>query len=327
MFFASEVAAAVRLNPFKAPFEVLEDVWRRTCPEQYQSVVDALSGTGVRVMPAEERARELAATTEVGKVLDAALSDVKRAKGSASVSKLAKQVTKAVQQTDLDKESQQELSRYAKSALFTEYGRANESRAIRNYEKASDSTVRDSNVEFFHRTVGQVGGSGGAGKLPALDVAVGGRIDGLSGDRVVEVKNRIRGLKRRIPVYDVVQLQAYMYIVGRTAGELVERVKQRSRGEPTIRTTLIRWDDAFWEQHIRQPLLAFAELVHYLASNPAAQRKLLAARSRDEKQEVVHDLEAEALEESSARAMLEEELGEREHVGGGSASAGEGVKA
>lgn len=301
MFFASEVAAAVRLNPFKAPFEVLEEVWRRTCPEQYQAVADALSGAGVRVLPAEERAKELATTTGVGKILEAALDDVKKAKGSSAVSQLAKRVVSAVRDTELDQESQQELTKYATSALYTEYGRENEARAIRSYEQASDSTVRDSNVEFFHKPVGQVGRS------PGMEVAVGGRVDGLTADRVVEVKNRIRGLKRRVPVYDVVQLQAYMYIVGRSAGELVERAKYTARGAPTLRTTVIRWDQEFWEQHVRQPLLAFAELVHYLASNPAAQRRLLAARSRDEKLEVMQDLEAEAIEEARREVEVVEE--------------------
>uniref|UniRef100_A0A6C0I634 Uncharacterized protein n=1 Tax=viral metagenome TaxID=1070528 RepID=A0A6C0I634_9ZZZZ len=78
-------------------------------------------------------------------------------------------------------------------------------------------------------------------RYESLHYIIVGYIDGTSGDRIVETKNR-KHFWGSPPEYDLIQLRCYMKMKGNVDGVLLERF-------PTgiTRETLLHWDDSEWD--------------------------------------------------------------------------------
>ena len=165
--------------------------------------------------------------------------------------------------------------------------------AFESSAKGAQVVKRDN--KWRHRAVGTidavpdwaaeaVGGSSsrGVGETTAVEIVIGGRIDGWSKQHgLVEVKNRMRGLFNTVPMYERVQVHAYMYILGGAAlageggqvgvaGEenalshamLVQRLK---RDHAKSSTTKIEWDPELWRRSVVEPLLTHSRVMHRFA--------------------------------------------------------------
>lgn len=110
---------------------------------------------------------------------------------------------------------------------------------------AESRKLTQSNKRFYTREVCE-------------DVQVGGRVDGLCEDeRVVEeIKNRRRFWKIP-PVYDIIQLRVYMWLLGGWNGRLVEVFPDGS-----TRVTEVGWDPSEWEKLSDRIQLAARFLSH-----------------------------------------------------------------
>lgn len=146
--------------------------------------------------------------------------------------------TKDVQEKELIKE-------YAIQKVSTEYGIKNE------------ATVRD-DVNTRKKTTFIESKSFCVSAEPIITIGnhrifLGGRHDGIDeNNNLIEIKNRVKGLKKSVPIYELVQLHAYMYIFNVKQATLIENYKNQQKEH------VIDFDEGLWEE-IKFNLKAFME--------------------------------------------------------------------
>lgn len=128
-------------------------------------------------------------------------------------------------------------------------GVARETDAIDAYQARHGVEVFDRNAQFFTKRLGDA----------EYRCWVGGRVDGLQGDRVIEVKCRRNRFFSYLPEYEKVQVHAYMFVTGRGVSDMV----QYYDGE--IQTSTHMFDAVYWDGVCKSALRRCAWLRKVLA--------------------------------------------------------------
>lgn len=128
------------------------------------------------------------------------------------------------------------LQKQVRSAVNKRRGTLNESSAIQMYEMETGSTVIENNETFYKCNVGSM----------SNPCWIGGRIDGLTPTKLVEVKCRRNRLFQWLPAYEKVQINAYMAMVNRDTCDLV----QKFNGQ--IQVDTYAFDPVYWAQIVTE---------------------------------------------------------------------------
>ena len=137
-------------------------------------------------------------------------------------------------------------------------GVAREPEALDLFERQTGASVRDRNDRFY---VGNMGTS-------VQPCWLGGRVDGVHGDRVVEVKCRRNRFFSFLPEYERVQIHAYMHLTGKRECELV----QKFNGQ--IHTTVHAFDRDYWSGVCEEARTRWEHLTHVFADEQRQDRLL-----------------------------------------------------
>jgi hypothetical protein len=119
--------------------------------------------------------------------------------------------------TELSKETIQLISKEMKNMINTEYGIEKESNAIETFEKIENVKLNTSQ-DFFKCNLCTVDGK---------EFFLGGKLDGIHKDYIVEIKNRTRQFFYKIRDYEMIQIQLYMYILNYRKAKLVEKLNHK----------------------------------------------------------------------------------------------------
>ena len=336
--FASQIAAAAGMNPYKKAHHVMEELWKRECPVSYKAAFEGASekghpdevaaavtlveggaalcdkaiSHGNTAKTAEMVGESIASCTtgverniadlqtkldnlQVDDISQArkALKDVNKevavaaAAAVAAVSnatrtgaaadtmilkaaecargrqKQAKVKVAALESTDagaefvkVDKQLQatQKVAEELKKAVRTTFGTAREADVVTRYEaSAGVKVLRD--TKCYSKD------------LDGIDARFGGRVDGLiAGDCVLEIKNRVSRLFTSVPLYEMVQVQAYMELLDRPRAILLQCL--RKGGEVCLQSTEISRDRKMWKGTVLPRLAAFVAALEAVASDP-----------------------------------------------------------
>ena len=98
----------------------------------------------------------------------------------------------------------------------TRRGVQNEHKGIASYEKSKRIKLSDKNSKFYKKCIGETDSG--------TSVYVGGRVDGLAPDRVIEVKCRRSHFFKSLPIYEKVQTQAYLFLTEKPLVEVVQKL-------------------------------------------------------------------------------------------------------
>ena len=144
---------------------------------------------------------------------------------------LKKSIEDAASHTSTERVSASELQRALEGEVACRMGNKLESVAINAYEKHNKVTVNQMQTGYKSDTL-----------VTELDnnYIIYGRTDGLDGDTIIESKNR----KNRflgVPLYEKVQIHAYMYITNKSKGKLLENFNGDQREHNVV------FDPDFWE--------------------------------------------------------------------------------
>lgn len=223
LIHASEVAACVGRNPYKSRVEMLSIVLRR-----YD--VTAFEGSGHEIQEVVD-ARVVATARSEDLAIDAAINAVENSGIKASVQEVHEliRVGQAAAATStvgsMTPIVRATVARHCRDEAFRQFGIAKEGDSMRGLEQTVGMLTKDD--KYTKRRVN--------GLLP---VFVGGRVDGFAtppvrdGDTVarptvlVEIKNRMNRLFRRVVEYERIQCLTYMHIFNRRCAKLVERMDE-----------------------------------------------------------------------------------------------------
>eukprot|EP00938_MAST-03A_sp_MAST-3A-sp1_P006723 g6723.t1 len=115
-----------------------------------------------------------------------------------------------------------------------------------------DSTVSGNNAQWYYRKLGNTSRSD-------MLYGVGGRIDGFSNGKLVEVKNRVRRIPDNLPRYDMIQIQTYLHILRLPQCVVMQRLKNRKDVSSTLDVTA--WNTREWNARVASRLQIFSDFV------------------------------------------------------------------
>jgi hypothetical protein len=231
---ASKLAAVAGLHPYKARADVFEEFVRRYAPARADPTY----------LSAEQTARKALddLPAEAQEVVAQAIHSARSAATAQEVMALVPSDVPA------------QVAELARSAMSTAYGTRSENAARVTYGTAHAQTVTKDDVYTESRepwfTLPMPGVATGS-----VEVFLGGMHDGITrrGDAgepvIVEIKNRMRRFLGA-PVYERIQVLAYMHIFGVRSAVLVESYKGALREHP------LEFDERLWED-VRQRTAGF----------------------------------------------------------------------
>lgn len=299
--YGNELAAAVGKNPYKQPVDVLLGLWKRyefgrsmKAAQQRVAVsqkkqVKTLGQRETVIQEAISECQELSSllsqfeeklgTEPLPEIIKAAEKQVKKVlaqerklcKKDATRKQTALGTLTGVNQDSLIQITDQELLKHIQSKLSQSYGNQREPQSIKNLAR-----VKNNNDKFYCSVMGEF-------KLPWGEVhkySVGGRIDGLLDNRLIEVKNRKTRFLVPLPVYDLVQVHCYMYLLKKSECDFVENL-----GDGQEKKTLVLFDEVLW-QEVKTELKRFTVIFATLLFKQTWQDRLLQCSTAEQQQAV-----------------------------------------
>lgn len=212
---ASQVAMCIGANPHRKLSEAMELMWERASPAGFRAALDR---NGVKTD--EDLAREvIGASAPVRELVDLTL---RAPVGSSDqVARQYDEVARSLAAVPLADDARKLVDDVLKRNLYTAYGNAHE-RSVLGYVRDVLGVPCRPDPAFHKRRQGAC--EGAWGPVPWF---VGGKIDGVSEDGrvLIEIKNRVNRLFHRVPFYEQVQVQTYLYLLDLERGLLVECLK------------------------------------------------------------------------------------------------------
>lgn len=252
IIYASELAACIGLNKYRPVEDVARKIYSRTDPEGYRKallrnqVKDPLPIQDViKTLRLEERVDQVVSRQDVdGETLR---NDVKDFASEHAVELNAA----GLQASDVE------------SLICTERGKRSEDSSITRLEEILRVPIHDRNDKFYKCQIAY------DDKNDEAKFVLGGKVDGITQHgHLVEVKNRQYRFFDDVPVYELVQIHAYMFLTGIMECHYV----QSFRGQD--RTSTLHFDGKFWTESINKAK-NFVKGLYILIENQKAQDELL----------------------------------------------------
>ena len=232
---ASGIAAYIGANNYKSPHEAMCELWKQYSPETF---------TGKTVMDIQTEA--IANSTRSQSVLAKAIATIP--KNSVEAQRVFSEAKEAIDSDDsLSKEDKVCITDHIRSKVYTNHG-------TRSEDKTADLSEDDLQVDntFYKYPVITIGDT---------VYTIVGRIDRYyvddDGNKVlVEIKNRTKGLFKRVRDYEGIQVQTYMAMTGMTKAKLVEQYNDEVMSHDVVK------DDLWWAEIIKS-LEGFCRTLHH----------------------------------------------------------------
>jgi hypothetical protein len=168
------------------------------------------------------------------------------------------------------------IQKHVQREIYTGHGIRSEAPMIQVYASRFERQVRE-DTRFLVKP------------LPLLackrQILIGGRVDGIAScdgeDILVEVKTRMKRLFPQTPLYEQVQTQTLLEILGLQRGELVQCLRGASRGEIEMNVLPFSKDNVLWNEELKPMISNFSLLFDSFLDNGDMMQSLLACKSDD----------------------------------------------
>ncbi len=242
---ASELAASVGMHRYRPVAEVAIQLFARMNPSTYEAAMTrnqlqekASISSIMEQFSVTDAVTE--AVTAAPEVLQTKLEDIFQNKNVASEPTLAAEI---------------------QSFVYTERGKNAEEASLDHVETQMKQKIRQRNLKYYKKYIPYDVGD--------RCLLLGGRVDGITEDgQLVEMKNRQRRLFPTVPVYETIQVHAYMYLTDIKECRLIQTYKDANA------TTLVEFDEQFWADIVRR-LLVLGKRMDELEADPLQQDVLL----------------------------------------------------
>lgn len=276
--FASELAACVGMNKYQSLSEALKKFWARSNKAVYEAALERNSIIEKTVK------QELFEKDVINDIQDIIEKD--HTLTSSQVETKIKEIFFEKKQ-DLSKD----LAKQVKSYIHTEKGTRDEEESLDTFEKKINTKIVNRNSKFYKKEFQLKNG---------YTVKIGGKIDGLGVDgSLIEMKNRQYRFFTQIPLYEKIQIHAYMNILDKSECNLVQNFKGQSKYET------ITFDSTFWNT-VLENLSKFTSLYNKIINNESLQDSLL-----NGKQYQIWDV-SDSESESESESELDDDLVEED---------------
>jgi DNA polymerase III epsilon subunit-like protein len=233
---ASDVAACVGLHSYKSQGEVLDEMWKKYSPSNFTG--ETRDERNLRALESSQEAQQLLKSVMAHKPKD-----------SDEVRTIVDLSTQIIQQDDKLTQSQKSMvCDHLRKMMYTTHGTNSEDLTadLDEQELHKDET-------FYTYPVATIKGT---------RYEIVGRIDRYQvkedGSKVlVEIKNRTRGLFNKVRIYEMIQVQTYLQMLGFDEARLIEQFNQERKHY------LIEKDSESWNNNIHPKLVEFCKTLHH----------------------------------------------------------------
>jgi hypothetical protein len=147
------------------------------------------------------------------------------------------------------------LYRYVVGLATRRYGTNGEGKAISERNALFFDPkyhIRRTGKTYFKKTGLQT-------PIQKYDWAILGKIDGLANDQLFEIKHRKKYYLYPLPLYELIQVHAYMFLLGKSTCSILQCVRRRDRSNSE--NELVSFNTDFWNDVLRclQALMTFIE--------------------------------------------------------------------
>lgn len=310
-FFASELAAAIDKNPYQSPTKVVERLWKVYDTEGWsRGHAAAEKKTSEHAVSHFEKKQEgQALWTELRKLVesgDVNQADMLLRKTMEREKELEIKGEQGGLMSDLKAEEKQMVAKELHNRIAQVYGQQNESKALDLHGQQVGSKVEGNNDKFYKKRCFRLtwqnddeektdegisyGSLADQGKKEHHIFYLGGKIDGKyrklnDEEHLVEVKSRKNRLFDKVPEYELVQMHAYMWLLGKSECECVQYLPSTQER----RVTIVPWDDNFWAM-VQTRLKKFSMVFMGLTQGSARQQREYFEKSEEERSEMLKQM-------------------------------------
>lgn len=257
MFHASEIAAVAGRNRYQKRWQALCKVWRRHSR-------DTFDASGI-VLPDERVDEIVRENADVGSIV----SESTRARPH-ELEDFVHRAREVAESAGLSKSDVAFVLDRVRKESHCSHGTSEEPKTVGELASGSRPNI-SVDQKFVKRELGVLD--------DGTRAWIGGRLDATDDSKVVEIKNRVGGLRFDVPDYELPQVYAYMFIKGADSAVLVER-SVLSDGTGMTCQHDVTWDSDEWGE-LRDELIGAARAVRALSSDDALARAFSESRTKD----------------------------------------------
>jgi hypothetical protein len=257
VFHASEIAAVLGRNRYEKRWQAICKVWRRHSRDSFarsgivlpDDLIDDIASSNADVRCAIEEASRVP-PSDVGEIVERSFEVAKKLGMSSSDSRAFAD--------RLRKES------------YCSHGNSEEPKTVEELRSGSRPGIAV-DQKFVKKILSTMD--------DGTRILVGGRLDATDSSRVVEIKNRVGGLRFEIPEYELPQVYAYMFAKNADSATLVERTVL-SDGTGFACQHDVSWNSEEWDS-VRRGLEDVAKAVRILATDDETALAFSSSRTKD----------------------------------------------
>jgi hypothetical protein len=273
--YASQGAACIGENKHKKMCDAVETFWERASSASYRSALrrnNMLTNDEI-IIRLEKNHPKIATLIKVAGEDEDSSTDVAR-----KYNRLSTEFIQYANANYISQEFCNVVDDALRKTTYTTYGNAQEEKVF-NYirDVLKIDVVED--PTFYKSQAGTIENE--YGSFPWF---VGGKIDGITRDKttLVEIKNRVNRLFRKLPPYEVVQVQMYLQLLGLDKAILVECMKTKEANvmHEDVNVISVNKDDVLWDMDILPRLEGFVDFITKLIHDEKLQDKFLTSKRR-----------------------------------------------
>lgn len=231
---ASDVAAIIGKNTYKPPYEVFDDMWKKYSPDTFQ---------GKTELDLAQESLSKASEEEISLITKAFQYKSKDSLDANSQIKIVEE--KIIQSKTLSTEDKERVMSLVRGTISTNFGIKTESITVAKVEIEEKIEIKK-DESYYTYPICSIGNM-------RFDIV--GKIDGIEEENgqnvLIEIKNRINRLRKRVPEYEFVQVQTYLAMIGLDKAKLIEQYQQETH------TEVILADNDYWNYTILPELKRF----------------------------------------------------------------------
>ena len=253
----SDFGSIAECNPWKSRDEVLIKYW---CQNNRKQARDYFRKNNY-VIFTEEKVEVAEETIKVEKELQA---EIKHVKNDVEANKIKEafmqKIEDAGKKDKLSTETIKTLQKNIASKVNKSCGINTEKEILDKTEKKSGIKISARNEKMFYKDIFQD---------DKFIYRIGGKVDGISEDMIVEAKYRTKESNVRKNPYDLFQLMGYIFVTGKSKGKLIQKFRGKiwdSEVETENEWGIIVLDER-WKNFLNLDLCTFFEELKNIPKN------------------------------------------------------------
>ena len=250
---SSEVASLIGQNPYNPVEQAMLRFMKRVNYKKFKELVKVINVNEVALVTDALLKKNQEVRNLFWKAINAPDNDILQA--------YFEKIYNAIEETTYYKTMKECIQNEVKSRINKKRGNKYEHKGINQYEKKTKRVVTDRNAEMFEKIVK---------REEDYTIVLRAKIDGIDRENncLIEHKNRVNELFKKIPSYEKVQLQIYMHITKLDSCKLVQ-THFNDTSELPFESSIKRW------KKIKFALIKCIRRIHELMEEPEAMKRFM----------------------------------------------------